>query len=110
VSEVKLVSLQNEVAQNARSKMNSEATQLAGHRTSITRAALELAIAEAIRESDLKCKSLVGVIVERVARMSPGGTNWAIKGVKYGNAERDRCNAVMSNCVTELQREFEVSD
>jgi cold shock CspA family protein len=110
VSEVKLVSLQNEVAQNARFKMSSEAAQLSGHRTSITRAALELVITEAVRESDLECKSLIGVIVERVARISPGGANWAIKGVKYGEAERDRCSAVISNCVAELQREFEVSD
>jgi hypothetical protein len=106
----KSVALQNGVDANAQCEMSSDATQLARNRTSITRAALELAIAEAVRESDPGCKALVGVIVERVAPVSSGGANWAIKGVKYGKAERDRCGTAISNCVAEVQREFEVSD
>jgi CspA family cold shock protein len=109
-SEDKLVSVQNGVTQNARYEMSPKAVQLAGNRTSITRAALELAIVEAVRESDPECKALIGVIVERVVPKSPGGANWAIKGIKYGKAERDRCSVAISRCVEEVQREFEVSD
>jgi cold shock CspA family protein len=110
LSEDKLVSLQNGVTRNARHEMSSEAARLAGNRSSITRAALELTIAEAVRESDPECKALIGVIVERVKPTSPGGANWAIKGIKYGKAERDRCSAAISSCVAEVQAEFEVSD
>jgi CspA family cold shock protein len=100
----------NGVTQNARCEMSPKPAQLAGNRASITRAALELAIAEAARESDPECNALIGVIVERVVSKSPGSANWAIKGIKYGNAERDRCSVAISKCVEELQREFEVSD
>ena len=84
--------------------------QLNGKRTVITRAALELAIAEAVRSSNPECTALVGVIVERVAPKSPGGANWAVKGVKYGKAERDRCSASLFKCVEEGLRDFEISD
>jgi cold shock CspA family protein len=110
-SEHKLVSVQNGVTQKARHDMNGKnAEHLEGKRTSITRAALELAIAENVRGSDPQCEGLIGIIVERVAPESPGAANWAIKGVKYGKAERDRCSAAISNFVKEGQREFEVSD
>lgn len=83
--------------------------KLTAERTLITRAALELALAEAVRNSP-QCGAFVGVILERVVPGSPGGANWAVKGVKFGKADRGRCNAVISNCVQERQREFEVSD
>jgi hypothetical protein len=86
------------------------AEQLKGKRTVITRAALELAIAETVRGSNPQCEGLIGIIVERVVPESPGAANWAIKGVKYGKAERDRCNAAISNFVKKGQHEFDVSD
>jgi hypothetical protein len=84
--------------------------QLARKRRSITRAALELAIAGAVRQSDPQCKGLKAVIIERVVPKSPGGANWAIKGVKYGRAERDRCSAAISSCVKVVQRDFDISN
>ena len=78
-------------------------------RKSITRAALELTIAEAVRQSDPQCGALIAVMVERVVPKSPGGANWAVKGVKYGRAERNRCSAAISSCVEELQRDFDIS-
>jgi cold shock CspA family protein len=110
-SEHKLVSIQNGVTQNARHDMSvKNAEQLKGKRTSITRAALELAIAETVRGSDPQCEGLIGIIVERVVPESPGAANWVVKGVKYGKAERDRCSATLFKCVEEGQRDFEVSD
>lgn len=79
-------------------------------RTLITRAALELAIAEAVRNSSPECNAFVGVIVERVIPASPGSVNWTVKGIKYGKVERGRCSASVSSCVEESQRDFEVSD
>ncbi len=86
------------------------AEQLKGKRTPITRADLELAIANSVRGSDPQCEGLVGIVIERVVPGPPGSANWAVKGVKYGKAERSRCSAALSNCVEEGQREFEISD
>jgi len=79
-------------------------------RTWIARAALESALAENVRGSDPQCEGLIEIIVERVVPASPDGANWAVKGVKYGKAEREVCSAAISKVVEEGQREFEVSD
>jgi CspA family cold shock protein len=105
-SEDKLISAG--AAQNARYEMNLKSPEKEGKRKSITRDALETALAEAVRAHDTQCAGLVGIIVERVNPASPGETNWSVKGVKYGKAERDRCDVALSVCVKEMQREFEV--
>jgi hypothetical protein len=87
-----------------------KARQPALKRTLIPRAALELIIADAVRNSDPHCGPLVGIIVERVVPTSPDGANWAIKGVKYGKADRERCAAATSDFVKKGLREFEISD
>jgi hypothetical protein len=79
-------------------------------RTPIPRAALELALAERIRASDQQCEGFLKVFVERVVATSPGGANWAVKGVKYGKAVRDKCNVAIIRYVEESQLEFEISD
>jgi hypothetical protein len=78
-------------------------------RTPIPRAALELALADRIRASDQQCEGFLKIFVERVAT-SPGGANWAVKGVKYGKAVRDKCNVAIIRYVEESQLEFEISD
>jgi hypothetical protein len=70
----------------------SQKTELLRKRKSNTRAALELAIAGAVRQSDQQCNGLKAVVIERVVSKPPRNANWAIKGVKYGRAERDRCS------------------
>jgi hypothetical protein len=95
----------------AQSNMNQKKTEEPiKKRTWITRAALESALAENVRGSDPKCEGLIEIIVERAVPVSPDGANWAVKGVKYGKAEREVCNAAISKVVEEGQREFEVSD
>lgn len=79
-------------------------------RKPIARAELEQAIAGAVKASNPECQDFVAVIVERVVPASPGGANWAVKGVRYGKASRELCDAALSNCVTEKQLEFELSD
>jgi CspA family cold shock protein len=79
-------------------------------RTWIARAALEAALVESVRATDPQCEGLVEIIVERVVPGSLDGANWAVKGVKYGKAERQRCSAAISKCVEDGQREFEVLD
>ncbi|MGA2654331.1 MAG: cold-shock protein [Terracidiphilus sp.] len=110
IDEHTLDGIRKSVTRNARCEMSPKNTDLKKKRTLITRASLELAIVEAVRESDPECQTLMGVIIERVVPKSRGDANWAIKGVKFGKAERDRCAAAISKCVEEVQREFEISD
>jgi CspA family cold shock protein len=79
-------------------------------RTWITHAALEQALAETVRASDPECEGLIAIIVERIVPAPSDGANWAVKGVKYGKAQRERCSAAISKCVEDSQREFEVLD
>jgi hypothetical protein len=98
------------VTRNARCEMKPKNTEpLEVKRKSITQAELETALAEAVRAHDAQCEGLVGIIVERVSPTSPAGSNWFVKGVKYGKAQRDRCDLALSICVEKMQREFEVS-
>jgi cold shock CspA family protein len=111
VSETRLLAIQNGIAPTAWYEMKKKNTdQLKDKRTSVTRAVLESTIAESVRASDPQCEGLIGIIVERVVPASPGAANWIVKGVKYGTAERDRCRTVISQCVEERQRDFEISD
>jgi CspA family cold shock protein len=104
-------SLARENPEFARCKMNQKKTEQAvKKRTWITRAALQSALVETVRASDPQCEGLIEIIVERVVPGSPDGANWAVKGVKYGKAEREACRAAISKSVEESQREFEVSD
>jgi hypothetical protein len=79
-------------------------------RTLIARATLELALAEAVRDSNPECKGLKGIIIERIAPKSPGQTNWILKGVRYGTAPRASCDTEIAICVAEGQADFEISD
>jgi CspA family cold shock protein len=110
-SKHKSAAIKNGMVKNAWLQMTAtHADQLKEKRKPITRAALELAIADAVRASDPQCEALIGIIVERVVLAAPGGANWVVKGIKYGKADRDRCGAALSQCVEERQREFEISD
>lgn len=79
-------------------------------RQPIARAALEQAIAEVVKAAGTGCEEFVGVIIERVASIPPGGTNWAVRGVRYGKSNRELCDAALSACVAEKQFEFELWD
>jgi hypothetical protein len=97
-------------AQHADKEMSAVGEEEAAEqRTLITRAALELALAEDVRKNP-DCGAFVGVIVERVVPGSSAGANWAIKGIKFGKVERGRCSAVISGCVHEFQNRFNISD
>jgi hypothetical protein len=88
-----------------RKKSKSQTT-----RQSVTRAALEQSLAEAVKAAHPEFETFVGVIIERVVPAVSGGTNWALKGVKYGTADRHRSSIVLSYSVEEAQLAFEISD
>jgi hypothetical protein len=70
---------------------------------------LETAIANAVKTFAPNCKPFIGVIVEQSAPSSPDDTNWTVKGIKFGTAEREACSAALSVVVTRLKREFEIA-
>jgi cold shock CspA family protein len=96
--------------EDERRNMSQKPEQSQKKRIWITRAALEATLVDSVRAIDPQCEGLIGIIVERVVPTSRDGANWAVKGVKYGKAERERCSAALSKCVEEQQREFEVLD
>ena len=76
----------------------------------MTRADLEQSLADAVRSVAPECQAFVGVIIERVVPETPEGANWAVKGVRYGRADRDRCEAALGMSLREKQLEYVLSD
>jgi hypothetical protein len=83
---------------------------LSSSRAQIKSAVLEDAIATAVKRSNPSCAAFIGVFVKRSARSSRDDANWDVRGVQYGRAERENCNAALSVIVDRLKREFEISD
>lgn len=108
VTEQKLIS--DGTAQEAQRRMIWKKDKPEQHRKPVTRAELERRLTEAVKTSHAEFEAFVGVIVERISATSPGRSNWAIQGVKYGRANRDRSDAVLSHCVQEAEQEFEITD
>jgi hypothetical protein len=79
-------------------------------REPIKRGALEAAITTAVKRSSTSCETFVGICIERVARNSPDAANWAVKGIKFGKSEREKCNSALSVIIERLKREFEIAD
>jgi hypothetical protein len=76
----------------------------------ITRTTLESAIVGAARKAAPDCESLVGVVVQRTTPKSRFDANWALRGVKFGKANREETNEAMAVIVERMQREFRLSD
>jgi hypothetical protein len=83
--------------------------QASHNREPIELKVLETAIANAVKAFSPNCKPFIGVIVERSAPSSPEDTNWTVKGVRFGTAERETCSAALSVVITRLKREFEIA-
>jgi hypothetical protein len=79
-------------------------------RASITIPELELAILEAVKKAAPSCEEFVGVIIRHETPKSRLDPNWAIRGVKFGNADRKMANEALATVVERMQREFLLSD
>jgi hypothetical protein len=80
-----------------------------GKRRRILRAELEDGIANVVK-GGADCGDFVGVIVEWVKPNSPSDANWALKGIKYGAANRGLCDAILSTCIAEKTLRFDLAD
>jgi hypothetical protein len=81
-----------------------------GDRRLVTPPTLETAIADAVKKGVPGCEMFVGVIVERTKPKSRFDANWALRGVKFGRADREKANLAISTIVERMQREFGLSD
>jgi hypothetical protein len=79
-------------------------------RIAVSREHLESEITEAIKKSAAGCKGFVGVVIERLEPKSDADSNWAIRGVRFGKADRDKVGEVLSTVVDVLQREFTLAE
>ena len=79
-------------------------------RSLIASANLESAITDAIRKRAPGCESFVGVIVQPTRPKSRFDANWAVRGVKFGRADREKVNEAIVAIVESMQREFRLSD
>jgi hypothetical protein len=79
-------------------------------RTSIPIAELESAIGEAVRNAAPNCEAFVGVIVEQTMPKSRLDANWAVRGMRFGTANREAVNDALIPIVERMKTEFMLSE
>jgi len=67
-----------------------------------------LAITAAVKNLDPQCEPFVGVLIEHCAPKSGKDTNWAIKGIRFGKTDRDKCSVALAFVVKKMQGDFEL--
>jgi hypothetical protein len=78
-------------------------------RSSVSRERLQAAAIKAVKKADPKCAVFVGVIVQREAPKARLEANWAIRGVRFGKADRDTSSVGLATIVERMQREFSLA-
>lgn len=79
-------------------------------RDRINSIALETAISIAVKKSDPSCEGFIGVFVAKTERQTIDDSNWVIRGIRFGTAQREHCQAALSVIVARMKQEFEVVD
>ncbi len=79
-------------------------------RSLIASATLQSAITEAVQTSEPDCKGFVGVIVQQTKPKSRLETNWTVRGLRFGRADRAKVDKTLATIVERMQREFLLSD
>jgi hypothetical protein len=66
------------------------------NRALISRDEMQAAITEAVKKANPDCEAFVDVFVERTKRTSILGANWAVKGIKFGRADRSKAHDALN--------------
>jgi hypothetical protein len=66
---------------------------------------LEAAITSSVRSSDPTCAKFVGAIIAE-CKKSEVAAGWTVKGVRYGKAPRDKCDAALASVINKLQAQY----
>jgi hypothetical protein len=80
------------------------------NRKPISREEMQAAITGAVKKADPDCEPFVGVIVERTKRSSLIEANWAIRGIKFGRADRNKASEAVNRIVEGMQCDFNLSN
>jgi hypothetical protein len=79
-------------------------------RNPVSKEAIQAAITVAVKKAYPGCEPFVSVILQRTNPKSRLDPNWAVRGIKFGKADRDRASAAINTVVVRMQREFKLSD
>jgi hypothetical protein len=79
-------------------------------RSPISQEQLQSAITEAVRNADPACETFAGVIVQRETPKEHFDVNWAIRGVRFGRADRERSAQALATIVERMQRELRLAE
>jgi hypothetical protein len=79
-------------------------------RVPVSRTLLQSAITDAVKKADPSCEDFVGVIVKRETPKSRFDANWAIRGIKFGRADRDKSSKAVAIVVRHMQQDFQLSE
>ena len=118
VTALNAISSSSEAIRQGGPRLNKQARGLASkkkwwskdRRVSMTTPELELAISEAVKKAASGCEDFVGVIVLRKTPKSHLDPNWAIRGVKFGKADRKVADEALATVVERMQRELLLSE
>lgn len=79
-------------------------------RRSVSREHLQSAITDTVRQAEPGCENFAGVVIKREIPKSPVGANWAIRGVRFGRADRNKSNQALATIVEQAQRYFSLAE
>jgi hypothetical protein len=71
----------------------------------VPRSGLEQAIVAAVQQSSSACRGFLSVYIEPCPE-DEVGSNWRVKGIKYGRANRDTCDAALLDIVRNLKERY----
>ena len=80
------------------------------NRKPISREEMQAVITGAVKKADPDCEPFVGVIVERTKRGSFLEANWAIRGIKFGRADRKKAGDAVNRIVERMKCDFNLSN
>ena len=78
-------------------------------RSAVSRKHLESEVVKVVK-SVLDCEAFVGVIIQRIEPKSRTDPNWAVRGVRFDKADRDKSGKVLATVVERMQHEFSLTD
>jgi hypothetical protein len=77
-------------------------------RTRVLRTTIEQAITAAVKKSDPICENFIGVWIEPAVQKTGEDANWRLKGIQFGNADREKCGATLGDVVERMQKKYEL--
>jgi hypothetical protein len=97
-------------AEHVHTEHQPKKPQRPGDRSLIASPKLELAITEAVKKGVPGCEAFAGVFVQRTSPKSRFDANWALRGVKFGRADREKASEAIAAIVERMQQEYKISD